>query len=124
MTAMNRLAATFDEVDLAAGAVLTREGRVGEDCYLILDGQAEVTIGGEVVAQVGPGEFVGEIALLSGAPRSATVRALTPMYVFTVHKGAFGMLLDHPAVARTLLAYMTERLRRAEGAPKEFAVRA
>jgi cAMP-dependent protein kinase regulator len=117
---LDLVAATFDEVDLPAGAVLTREGRTAVECYLIGDGEAEVSIDGKVVARVGPGEFVGEMALVSDAPRSATVTALTPMHLFTIHRRAFRALLDHAHLTRTLLAYMTERLRRAEGAPEEF----
>lgn len=113
---MNLLARTFDEVNVPAGAVLTREGRVAEDCYLIIEGKAEVIIGGQAVASVGPGEFVGEMALLSDGYRSATVRALTPMHLFTVHKSVFAALLDRAPVARTVLTQMTDRLRRADAA--------
>jgi CRP-like cAMP-binding protein len=118
---LNVFAATFDEADVPAGAVLTRQGRCGDHCYLIVDGHADVSIDGEVVASVGPGEFVGEMALITGAPRSATVTAVTPMHLFTVHKSAFAALLDHAPVARTLLSHIADRLRRAEGAPDTFA---
>jgi len=120
---LGRLAEALDEAELQPGAVLTREGRVAQDWYLIVDGDADVTIRGEVVARLGPGEFVGEMALVSGGPRSATVRAATPMRVLTGHKSVFTDLLDHAPVARTMLAHMTDRLRRAEGAPDEFARR-
>ena len=120
---LNLLAASLDEIDLPAGAVITREGRVAQECYLIVEGDAEVSIDGEVIARVGPGEFVGEMALVSGAPRSATVRAVTPMHLFTAHDKVFRGLLEHAAVARTLLAHTTDRLRRVEGAPEAFARR-
>ena len=108
------LARSFDEVQLPMGAVLTREGRIGNDCFLIADGEAEVTIGGVVVARVGPGEFVGEMALVSDGFRSATVRATTPMHLFTMHKSVFATLLDHAPMTRALLGQMTDRLRRAD----------
>jgi len=120
---LETLTRALDEVELPAGAVLTREGRVAEDWYLIVDGEAEVAITGQVVARVGPGEFVGEMTLVSGGPRSATVRAVSPMCVLTGHKSVLGGLLERPALTRTLLARMTDRLRRAEGAPERFSGR-
>ena len=113
---LNLLARSLDEVDLPAGALLTREGRIGDDCYLIIEGEAEVTIGGSSVARVGPGEFVGEMALLSGGLRSATVRAMTPMHLFTMHKSVFAALLENAPVTRTLLTQMSDRLRQADAA--------
>lgn len=119
---LNRLARSCDEIHLPAGAVLTREGRVGDDCFLIIDGEVDVTIGGRSVARVGPGEFVGEMALVSGGFRSATVRAATPMHLFTMHKSVFAALLEHSSVTRTLLTQMTDRLRGAEAAPESVVV--
>jgi CRP-like cAMP-binding protein len=118
---LDMLARTLDETQLPARAVLTREGRIAEDWHLIIDGEAEVTIAGQIIARVGPGEFVGEMALASEAPRSATVRAITPMHLLTAHKSVLGGLLERPAVTRTLLARMTDRLRAAEGAPGDFS---
>jgi CRP-like cAMP-binding protein len=117
---LGRIAATLDQAELRPGAVLTREGRVAQDWYLIVDGEADVTIRGEFVGRLGPGEFVGEMALVSGGPRSATVRAVTSMRVLTGHKSVFTDLLGHAAVARIMLTRMTDRLRRAEGAPEAF----
>src|SRR5207253_7972276 len=72
------LASLFDEARLEEGAVLTREGDTGRELFLIVDGEALVSLRGDDVATVGPGEFVGEMAMFEQAPRSATVTALTP----------------------------------------------
>lgn len=114
---LDRLARILDEVSLPAGAILTREGLIGDECYLIVDGAADVSIRGSRVARVGPGEFVGEMALVSGGFRSATVRAATPMHVFTMHKRVFAAMLDSSSVTRAVLAQMTDRLRAIECSP-------
>jgi len=75
--AIEALAAALDPVSFDAGAVLLREGERGDDAYLLRDGEVEVTRGGRLLATVGAGGFVGEVSALTGAPRTATVRART-----------------------------------------------
>jgi cAMP-dependent protein kinase regulator len=101
----------LDTLELAAGDLLTDEGTVGRQALIILSGHAEVTIGGRRVATVGPGEVIGEIALLDRQPRSATVTALEPMQVFVIDPRCFGTLLSEPAIARKLLDTEVSRLR-------------
>jgi putative peptide zinc metalloprotease protein len=80
-----------------AGAVIVRQGDVGDTFYIIQSGQAEVLLaadGGERVQRVlGPGAYFGEIALLMDAPRTATVRALTPLVAYTLDRADFETLL-------------------------------
>ena len=116
---LGRLAATFDELHVPVGAVLTRQGRVATERYLIVEGEADVRVDGRLVARVGPGEFVGEMAVISGAVRSATVQATTPMHLLTAHKSGFWRVLDRPAIALTVLRHMTDRLRLTEAASAE-----
>src|SRR5258707_14453403 len=73
-----------DEIDLPAGKVLIREGDRGREFFVIISGEVEVRRKGRRVATMGAGSFVGEMALLSKAPRSATVTALTALDVLVI----------------------------------------
>jgi CRP-like cAMP-binding protein len=72
------IASRVDEVDIPAGQVLTKKGESGGDFFIILEGKAEVEAA-EGKRALGPGDFFGEIALLDNGPRTATVKAATPM---------------------------------------------
>jgi CRP-like cAMP-binding protein len=86
------------EVSIPAGKVMVREGGYGADFIIIAEGMAVVTttiaLAQRVVANVGPGDFVGEIALLRHTPRSASVTAITPLTVFVCNPAEFHSLLD------------------------------
>ena len=113
------IAGLADEASIKAGQVLTAEGKPGQECFVIADGSAEVTIRGEKIAIVGEGDAVGEMALLDTSPRSATVTALTDMQVFVLEPVAFGeLLLRHPKVAKGMLVELARRLREQEHAPR------
>ncbi len=104
---LRRIAQIADELDLRAGKVLIREGERGREFFVIVSGEIEVRRKGRKVATLGPGSFVGEMALLSKAPRSATVTAVTPVDVLVITDRAFLALLDEMPdlwlkVARTL----------------------
>jgi CRP-like cAMP-binding protein len=116
-----RIATLVDEVELEPGTVLTREGQPAQECFVLLEGQAEVTLRGEVIATVGPGDFVGEMGVIDIRPRSATVRALTPIRALVADMRAFSELIREPQVARAVLTTMAERLRRIEGAPTDYS---
>lgn len=98
------------------GDIVTREGDPGDTAYIIVSGEAEVTIEGRTVATVGPGEIVGEMALLDGSPRVATVAASTPMRLIAIPQDLFGALLEERSVAARLLATVVGRLRAVESA--------
>jgi CRP/FNR family transcriptional regulator, cyclic AMP receptor protein len=70
-----------DEVDVSEGKVLAEEGRLAYEFFAIKDGTADVTIGGQHAAALGPGDFFGEIGLLAGDRRVASVVATTPMHL-------------------------------------------
>lgn len=103
------------EVTLEPGAWLMREGEQGEDMYLILEGLFEVSVRqgsvDELVAERGPGEVVGELALLGRTTRTASVRAAAPSLVLQVSGGAFEELLARPGTATAIYRISLERER-------------
>jgi CRP-like cAMP-binding protein len=105
------LARMSEDLEVPEGTVLCREGEVGQEFFVILDGKVEVTRQGKRVAQRGGGEFVGEIALLEGTPRMATVTAKTPLRVFVLTRGVFRRLVDeNPSVERKVLRTLARRV--------------
>ena len=79
-------------VDVREGTILTREGRPGMECFVVLDGTAEVRRGGETLELIGPGSVLGEMALLHGTARTATVIAATPMRLLVFTRNEFEQL--------------------------------
>jgi protein lysine acetyltransferase len=103
------------EVTIPAGKVLVQEGRYGADFIIIAEGMAVVTttagLGQRVLANVGPGDFVGEISLLQRTPRSATVTAITPLTAFVCNPAEFRSLLhDVPSFADKVTRVAESRL--------------
>lgn len=102
-----------DEVDLPAGRTLTREGESGNEFFVIVDGSVAVTRGGATVATLGPGDFLGEIALVDHGPRTATTTTTTPTRVMVMGVREFHSLLDgSPAIQSTVLQALAARVRR------------
>jgi|SRR6266498_2373363 len=86
------------------GAVIIEEGTLGREAYVIASGRANVTCGGEIIGALGPGEFFGEMSLLAGAPRFATVTAETAMELMVLSPAEFQSLLTHaPSVLRKMM---------------------
>src|SRR3954462_11548706 len=93
------LAKVTDDLEVPAGKALCREGEIGSEFFVIIEGEVEVTKDGKPLAQRGGGEFFGEIALVQGAPRMATVTATTPLRFFVLTRQAFRHLMkDNPGV--------------------------
>jgi CRP/FNR family cyclic AMP-dependent transcriptional regulator len=104
-----------DEVAVEPGAVVVEEGTAGEGFYLVVDGEAEVTRAGRLVATVGPGQYFGELSLLDEAPRNATVTAKTALALLRLRRREFAAVLDSwPGVAHKLLQQMARRLHEAD----------
>ena len=93
------------------GTKLTRQGQRGREFIVIVEGSAEVTKNGRRVARLGPGDFLGEIALLCGAPRNATVTTTSPTRLLVLVDRAFTSVLDEiPSIRASLLRALSERL--------------
>lgn len=115
---LSRIGSLADGIDVDVGAVLTKEGTPGREFFVVSSGKAKVTIRGRKVATLGPGEFFGEMALVSPEPRSATVTAETPMKLYVVEGRAFWSLIDEvPSVARKVLRGLADRLRAVQKSP-------
>jgi CRP/FNR family cyclic AMP-dependent transcriptional regulator len=111
---LSAVARGLKEVNHKAGTVIAREGDPGVGLFVIVDGQAKVTIGGKLKTKLGPGDFFGEIALLDGGPRTATVTAENDVKLLGLTEWVFrGLLLEHPAIAVKTLQAMAGRLRSA-----------
>jgi CRP/FNR family cyclic AMP-dependent transcriptional regulator len=78
-----------DEIDVPAGKALARQGELGDEFFVIEEGTAEVTRDGQRIAELGPGDFFGEMALLEADRRNATVTAATPMTVIVMTRASF-----------------------------------
>ncbi len=90
---MRALAKTADEIDLRQGTVLTREGRPGREFFVLIDGTADVTRKGKKIADLGPGDWLGEIALITDSPRTATVTATSPVRALVITDRDFRQLV-------------------------------
>jgi CRP-like cAMP-binding protein len=100
------------EVVHKEGTVIAREGERGIGLFLILTGQCLVTIGGKTKAKLGPGDFFGEVALLDGGPRTATVTAASAVKLVGITGWVFrGLLMEHPSIALKTLEAVAGRLR-------------
>jgi CRP/FNR family cyclic AMP-dependent transcriptional regulator len=104
-----------EDVKVDAGKQLVGEGATGTEFFVVIDGTASVSKRGQKVAELGPGGFFGELALLDKAPRNATVSAETPMELVVLGQREFaGLIDDVPEFAHKLLAGLARRLRQAD----------
>ena len=110
---LRALAQTADELDVREGTVLTREGRPAREFFVLIDGTARVTKGGKNVADLGSGDWFGEIALLTGGPRTASVTATSPVDVLVITDRRFRTVVETmPSIALKVLSCVGERLAR------------
>jgi CRP/FNR family cyclic AMP-dependent transcriptional regulator len=94
---------------------IVEEGATGVGFHLILEGEADVLVGGVRRAKLRAGDYFGEMSLIDGGPRSATVRSVTPVRALALTSWAFMPLLDkNPSIGRKLLVEMSKRLRSVE----------
>jgi CRP-like cAMP-binding protein len=112
---LQRVAAIAKEVKFPAGKVIAKQGESGVGFHMITDGEATVSVDGVEHARLGPGTYFGEISLIDGGQRSATVSAATDLKTVSLTSWDFNVLLDQfPELARGLLIQLCRRLRDVE----------
>lgn len=117
MVEINLFKSSPDAYEVQAGEALFTEGEPGDAMYAVVEGQVEVTIGGKVVEQVGPGGILGEMALIDASARAATATATGTARVARIDKKHFMFLVqEHPTFALQVMAVMADRLRHANTA--------
>jgi len=105
------LATAADEIDLPEGRTLTREGLTGKEFVVLAEGIADVESEGKLVNTLGPGDFFGEISLVTGMPRTATVTTRSPARLVVFTAPAFRSLLGRaPRIRRRVVAAAALRL--------------
>lgn len=110
---LRQLAGIADEIDLREGTVLTREGRSGREFFVLVDGNVRVTKDGRTIADLGAGDWLGEIALLTKAPRTATATATSPVVALVLVDRDFRhVVTEMPSIAMKILSTVAERLAR------------
>ena len=108
---LGQLAQHMDELTVREGEELATEGRFAHEFFVIEDGVAEVLQNGERIAELGPGDFFGEIGLLETDRRTATVVATTPLTVIVMGQREFASMdRDMPEVADRIRAAIRARL--------------
>jgi CRP-like cAMP-binding protein len=104
-----------EPLSVKAATVVCDEGEVGQTFYFIVSGKATVLRNGRKAADLGPGGYFGELALLDRLPRSATVKAATDMDLLVIGQKDFNQILaDFPSITRKLLVATASRLRNAD----------
>ena len=99
-------------VSIKRGEALFREGDAGDAMYVLIEGEADVTIAGMTFEKCTPGSFVGELAVIDGSPRFATVTALTDCKFVVIDRERFHFLVDEaPRFAIDVMCVMAKRLR-------------
>lgn len=109
---LGELAKATEDLEVEKGKTLTREGDLGREFFVIVDGNVSVTQEGNEIRRLGPGDFFGEIALIyDNARRTATVTADTPLRFFVLTRQSFRSLLEHqPEIEEKVMAALEERL--------------
>jgi CRP/FNR family cyclic AMP-dependent transcriptional regulator len=105
------IAQITDEIDLPEGKVLTKEGASGREFFVLMEGSADVRRKRRKVGTLGPGDFLGEIALVTKTPRTATVKTTSPVRALVVSEQNFRRLLARsPQVQIKVLEALAERV--------------
>ena len=112
---LRQLAESADVVTFNEREVIVEEGAAGGTFFVLVEGEAKIVRRKRTIAKVAPGEFFGEISLLDGGPRTASVIADTPVTAIRIFKRSFDKLVaSDPSVAARMLQVVARRLREAE----------
>ncbi len=116
---LQRVAEIAKEVTHPAGKTVLEEDRSAVGFHLIVSGEAEASQGGSVVGTMGPGDYFGEMSLIDGKPRSASVIAKGELKTLSIPAWNFNRLLDeNPEMMRALLVALSERVRALRDQPR------
>ena len=116
---LEQIAQLCTEVSESAGTVLCREGQPGAEFFVLLEGSVSVTAAGAELAVLAAGDFFGELALLDGKARNATVTATTEVRLLVLSRQEFSSVLrDDPQVAVRMLPAIGARMRSGTSAPE------
>lgn len=112
---LKRLASAAEVVNYMEGHSIVREGEDGDSFFVVLAGQAKVVVNGRTVARALPGDHFGEISLLDGGPRTATVLTETPMTMLMITRKGFQKALeDDPQLTISLMESLARMIRRVD----------
>jgi CRP/FNR family cyclic AMP-dependent transcriptional regulator len=112
---LKQIAERADEISFREKETIVEAGQPGGTFFIIVEGEVRVVRGDRTIARAGPGEFFGEISLLDGGPRTASVIADTPVVAIRLFKASFDRVVrEEPRVAGKILAVVARRLREAE----------
>jgi CRP-like cAMP-binding protein len=107
---LTEIASIADELDLDAGSTLTKQGARGQEFVVIAEGAADVVRNGKRINSLGSGDFLGEIALITAQPRTATVKTTAPTRILVVSASDFRRLLRRtPSIQEKVLEALAER---------------
>jgi CRP-like cAMP-binding protein len=108
---LTEVAKLAEHLDIQAGEVILREGRLGRELFVIIDGTATVTRAGRVVNVLGAGDYFGELAAIEAQPRSATVTATTDLRVLIIGPREFDAMMEIPGCRNALMRALSRRIR-------------
>ena len=109
---LDGIAAAATERRVVPGEVLCQAGDAGQELFVVVEGTARVTMSAREIATLGPGSFFGEMALVDGGPRIATVTALTSMELLVLPRREFRRLLGaRPSLVTEVITVVGERMR-------------
>jgi CRP-like cAMP-binding protein len=115
---LKAVARITEVIEVPAGTALARQGQPGNEFYLIVDGSARVEVSPRKRSRLAPGAYFGEMSLLDGGERSATVVAETAMRLLVIKRRDFATLLrEAPELTQSILATLSRRVRQAEQTP-------
>ena len=109
---LNAIAAVAEEREVAAGTVLTEQGGTGDEFFIVADGEVAIDVSGREIRRMGPGDYLGEIALVFGGKRTATATVAKPSRLYVLGEAAFTALLRRqPRIEDKILTSVSERMR-------------
>ena len=111
---LRQVAGIAERLHIQSGEVILREGRLGRELFVILEGTVTVTRAGHVVNVLHAGDYFGELAAIEAEPRSATVTATTDLEVLIIGPREFEAMMEIPGFRNALLTGMSRRIREAD----------